>query len=257
MSVTILLGDKRPTICRLVSFVGQVIFMAPVVGKISGLKTHFCQMTIAGSPSYDSETIISELNFWLSGVERMNIRNCVVSNPPKLLSIYGYASATGCGSSMEGRSEVAARSFTQSERDAHSTWRELENVHFTLKSFLPFIKNCSVTIFVDNESSVNIIQNGSMKPECHQFAVEIFKTCTVNKVSLNMKWIPRDQNKEADLLSRLSDFIDTADWGLTTPFFKIINTKFGPFSVDCFANYYSEKVKQGDHLIPRREGIVT
>jgi hypothetical protein len=106
-------------------------------------------MEIANSPSYDivfafSETVKSELNFWLSGIEVLNICNCIISNPPKLLSIYGNASATGCGSFIEGKSVVAARSFTQSERDAHSTWRELENVHFTLKAFLPFIKDCSV-----------------------------------------------------------------------------------------------------------------
>jgi hypothetical protein len=83
-----------------------------------------------------------------------------------------------------------------------------------------------------------------MKPECHQFALEISKTCFVNRVSLYMEWIPRDKNKEADRLSRLSDFIDTDDWGLTDPFFTLIRNKFGPFMVDCFANFYNKKVKK-------------
>jgi hypothetical protein len=96
-----------------------------------------------------------------------------------------------------------------------------------------------------------------MKPECHQFAVEIFKVCSLNRVSLNMEWIPRDKNKEADRLSRLSDFIDTDNWGLIAPFFSLIISKFGPFSVDCFANFYNKKVVKFYSLfhVPGSSGV--
>ena len=46
----------------------------------------------------------------------------------------------------------------------------------------------------------------------------------------------------ADLASREADLVDIEDWCLSESFFKILNNEYGPFSVDCFANFYNAKV---------------
>jgi hypothetical protein len=80
---------------------------------------------------------------------------------------------------------VAARLFTHEEIEGHSTWRELENIHFSLKAFVSKIKGSNVKFFVDNKYTVSIIENGSMKLECHQFALEVFNFCGINNIFVN------------------------------------------------------------------------
>lgn len=214
-------------------------FFRSIVGNIARLMSCYCQISIASSDSYDSlvsliPAMVSEFNFWKSNIDALNLRQCLITNPPEVLSIFGDASSTGYGSFIKGMDIIAAKTFSQAERDAHSTWRDLENINFTLKDFLPFVKDRTVKFFVNNLACATITSNGSMKLLCQKIALEIFETCSKSRVSLSLEWIPRDKNKEADYLSRLSDILDTDDWGITPEFFKILNSRFGPFSVDCF-----------------------
>lgn len=246
-SIARLLAPSTVSIRDIASFVGRIISLGPVVGNISRLMSRFCQMSIAESISYDDVTVLdsnmkTELNFWNSKIEQLNSRACFSKKPPVTVVIEGDASSSGCGSFIQGQDLKAARLFTESERETHSTWRELENIHFSLKSLGRFLSGRSVKFRVDNQSSVNIIENGSMKADCHQFALEVQNFCFLNQISLHMEWIPRDENKEADLLSRLPDILDTDDWGLTKEFFRILDNRWGPFSLDCFANFYNFKV---------------
>ena len=54
-----------------------------------------------------------------------------------------------------------------------------------------------------------------------------------------MQWIPRISNQQADYISRI---IDTDDWQITEEFFLFLDGRWGPHSVDCFANYYNHKL---------------
>jgi hypothetical protein len=157
------------------------------------------QMLIANSFSYDSlvsldSSMRSELHFWKANIDALNLRRCIVSNPQEVLSIFGDASSTGYGSFIKGRDVIAAKTFSSVERDAHSTWRELENINCTLKAFLPFVRDRTVKFFVDNLACVTITANGSMKPSYQDLALQIYETCFANRVSLNLEWISRGQN---------------------------------------------------------------
>jgi hypothetical protein len=68
-----------------------------------------------------------------------------------------------------------------------------------------------------------------MKPSCQDLALQVYETCFANRVSLNLEWIPRGQNEEADYLSRLSDILDTDDWGVSSNFF--LNSRFKVWSL--------------------------
>jgi hypothetical protein len=139
----------------------------------------------------------------------------------------------------------------------HSTWRELANVHFSLEALMPFIKDSSVKFMVDSQSAQRILQCGSMKEDCHWFAKNTFELCLSNNVSLDVSWLPREQNKEADLISREPEILDTDDWGLSVSFFQFLQARWGQFSVDCFANFYNRKVDKfySFYQVPKTSGV--
>jgi hypothetical protein len=140
-SVDDLVGKEVFSVRQLASVVGHVISLGPVVGNIARLMSRFCQMSIANSFSYDSLVLLdslmrSKLYFWKANIDSLAPLYCL-----QVLSIFGDTSSTGCGSFIKGRDAIAAKTFSSVERDANSTWRELENINFTLKAFLPFVRD--------------------------------------------------------------------------------------------------------------------
>ena len=67
-------------------------------------------------------------------------------------------------------------------------------------------------------------------------ARNIFNICIRSGIYLEVQWIPRTMNQQADYISRL---IDTDDWHC---FYSSADGRWGPHSVDCFANYYNHKL---------------
>ena len=242
-----LLGLNVCPVRKLSSFVGQIISLLPVVGNCARVTTKMSQFLIAGAPSWDSvitltEAVRKEVLFWKENLDRFNIRHVGEISPPKVMHVIeGDASATGCGSWLN-REKLAARIFSPEERECHSTFRELANVHFSILAFLPQIKNSSVKFLVDNQAAVAIIDHGSSKPELQFFAKEIFHLCYDNSIKLTVQWVPRENHTLADQASREADAVDIEDWGINENFFKILNESYGPFSLDAFANFYNKKV---------------
>ena len=70
-------------------------------------------------------------------------------------------------------------------------------------------------------------------------ARRIFDICIRSGIHLEVQWIPRTSNQQADYISRL---IDTDDWQITDNFFIFLEDLWGLRSVDCFANYYNHKL---------------
>ena len=55
-----------------------------------------------------------------------------------------------------------------------------------------------------------------MKPYILNLAVACYKIAKAHSILLNVVWIPRDQNEEANFWSRV---IDYNDWGVSTEWF--------------------------------------
>ena len=241
-----LLVKDNCTIRDLAAFVGMIVSLMPVVGNCSRVTTKCSQICIAGARSWDDTTHISlpikrEILFWKDNVEKLNYRRVADQGPPKVFNIIeGDASSTGLGSILN-REHLAARIFSNEEKETHSTYRELSNIHYSLLAFLPRIKNSSVKFLVDSQSAARIVDSGSMKEELQWFATEIFHICFRNNISFRAEWIPRTQNTLADWASREADLIDIEDWQITTNFFTILNSRHGPFTLDAFSNSYNNK----------------
>ena len=247
---------------KLAGFVGQLVSMGPVLGDISRLKSRNCQIWVAVSPDWDSKVILrdsikSELRFWVENIDRLNAFDCFPSVEPICINVIeGDASSTGCGSVLNFEN-IAARIFSEEERGESSTWREIANIHFSLYSFLDRIKNRAVKFRTDSQSAAKICKVGSMNVMLQLIAEEIFDLCLKNKITLVVEWIPRTQNEMADAVSRLADAIDVDDWGISDEFFEILNNKWGPVSIDLFANYYNTKCERFYSLFfsPKSSGI--
>ena len=93
----------------------------------------------------------------------------------------------------------------------------------------------------DSQAAARICKVGSINPVLQHFAEAIFEICRQNNIILSVDWIPRTENQKADAISRLADAVDIDDWGISTEFFQILNNKWGPFTVDLFANFYNNK----------------
>ena len=97
-----------------------------------------------------------------------------------------------------------------------STWRELSVIEFSLQSFNSVLEGSHVRWFTDCQVAGKIVEVGSMKSDLQKMARRIFDICIRSGTHLEVQWIPRTLNQQADYISRL---IDTNDWQMTYEFF--------------------------------------
>lgn len=107
--------------------------------------------------------------------------------------------------------------WTSEESGKSSTWREMKAVETTLLSSADKISNRTVKVYTDNQNVVKIVKSGSMKKDLHDIACKIFFFCIKNHITLEVEWIPRDQNNEADCYSKIFDF---DDWSVSDVVFN-------------------------------------
>ena len=196
--------------------------------------------------------------FWLKNIRSINVNYIFdVKVPENPTIIKGDASSSGCGSFIVGSNEIAARLFSPEECQQHSTWRELENVRFSLEALAPYVSGSNVLFMTDSQSTQNILKRGSMKRACHDLASSTLEFCTTHDISLDVQWIPRGENKIADAISREPEILDTDDWGISPSFFQFLENRYGEFTLDAFANSYNTKVSRFYSLynVPGSAGV--
>ena len=98
----------------------------------------------------------------------------------------------------------------------------------------------SVTWFADNQDVVRIVNCGSRVPALQDLAINIFQTCLLNGVSIDMQWIPRDLNSVADDISK---FIDHDDYSINDTVCNALEDLWDPHTCDRFACPYNAKVQ--------------
>ena len=68
--------------------------------------------------------------------------------------------------------------------------------------------------------------------------MDIFSLSREYEVIIDIELIPRTENEAADYLSKIVDF---DDWSVEESYFRAIDSVWGPFTVDCFANSVNAK----------------
>ena len=132
-----------------------------------------------------------------------------------------------------------AGSWSQEEMSASSTLREILAVKYVLLSLVPKLAGSSIKWFTDNQNVPRILSCGSGKSHLQREALAIFHICCHSSISIEMEWIPRELNEQADFLSRI---YDADDWGVSDATFSCIDAVWGPHSIDRFANHLNHKL---------------
>jgi len=134
---------------------------------------------------------------------------------------------------------ICHRNLDFAEKALDSNERELIAAAYVILSCLPYIRNSSVTLHMDNINAVSILAKGSPKPRLQAHARLIFELCIDNNVNLTPVWIPRDLNQIADFLSKE---IDYEDYQTTGKFFQKVCSDMGKSpEVDLFADHNNAK----------------
>ena len=133
------------------------------------------------------------------------------------------------------------RMWNSKEVQESSTWPELKAIHFAILSFLDVLKGKTILWNTDNKNVVQIVETGSKKRNLQDLAILIFQLCKWNNIDVSMKWVPRNKNVQADVLSK---FIDYNDWQISSQFFDFIDGIWGPHSIDRFVNSENKKTRK-------------
>ena len=80
-----------------------------------------------------------------------------------------------------------------------------------------------------------------MKSDLQILAWNIYKICISNNINIELKWLPREQNVQADYFSKIFDF---DNWSVAENIFNMIQCKWGVSTIDRFADHKNRKVKK-------------
>ena len=87
--------------------------------------------------------------------------------------------------------------------------------------------------------AVRILSVGSRSPALQNEALVIFDASVAHQVRIEPEWIPREENQQADLISRI---IDHDDWSVHPDIFQRLERMWGPHTVDRFASFFNTQL---------------
>ena len=132
------------------------------------------------------------------------------------------------------------QNWSDFEKAQSSTFRELLAVSLSMKAFAESLKAQTVTWFTDNQNVVRIVNSGSKTPALQELAMDIYRSCLLNGVNIDMQLIPRDINSVADDISKLFDY---DDYMMSDAVFNALDDLWGPHTCDRFACSYNAKIQ--------------
>ncbi len=134
---------------------------------------------------------------------------------------------------MELGPKVAHGLWNHEESCMSSTWRELKAIENVLQSFASLLQGQVVKWFTDNQAVVSIVEVGSGKPHLQLLALSVQQICIRHNMRMELDWVPRSKNEQADAFSRI---MDHDDWSLNPAVFQQLDRLWGAHTLDCFAN---------------------
>ena len=241
---------------------GKIISTKWVVGDITHLKTRHLYSMIESRIAWDKRMsvnhyreVISELVFWKNNFTRLNVKHIRPYCIPDLV-VASDASATGLGAHAQvgTRELIVRKNFSPEEADTSSTHREVYAILYALASYKALCIGKSVLWFTDNFGASRVVPKGSGVRALQEMAESIHNICDSNRIDLRVQWVPREAIYYADHLSKL---VDHDDWCTTPYFFRVLDQKWGPFSVDRFADNNNTKLKRfnSKYLCPNTEHV--
>ena len=254
------LNSKKCDANFIARIAGRIISMGPALGPISRLMTRGLYTFIQSRSSWFKEEIlgeetITELKFWESNIRKASgfrIKGSAITTKV----IFSDASDHGYGGFVMTRlgNQIAKGSFDKAECIESSTYRELIAVKYILQSFGNLVADEKILWYTDNMNTARIIEVGSKKPKLTTIALDIFSISVAKNIEIHPIWIPREQNCEAD---KISKDLDSDSWGIDGETFNFIEENFGNFTYDRFADEFNRRTKlfSARYFCPGADGI--
>ena len=241
---------------------GKIVSTKFIIGNIIHLKTRNIFKTIEERSSWDSKfnlsvqpETIKEIVFWKNNIKNLNKKFIREYKTPSFV-VYSDASDSGLASiyKEKGKDYVCYKNFSDKEKSLSSTWRELEAIRYSLNCSKEKFKNKIIFWYTDNYACSLIVRKGSTKSHLHNLALEIHNLTFKYSIDLNVCWVPREENTEADLLSKQ---IDYDDWYITSELVSMLTRKWGKVTIDRFASHTNRKVDRfnSKYICPGTEGV--
>ena len=184
--------------------------------------------------------LMEELRFWLTNLCYLNGYNIRPKESLEPLTIHTDASGVGYGGYFASLRDVNIHGHWSAEQSGKSsTFRELLAILLVLRTSVKHLQHKKVKIFSDSQSACRIVQVGSRILELQNIEVDIFNICFINDIMIETQWIPRAENRIADVLSKT---IDLDDWKLNPELFAMLHRAWGPFTIDRFAASYNTQL---------------
>lgn len=247
-NVDSILSSSQPVTARkLASVIGQIISMSFALGNVCQILTRNLHLPILDRNCWDGylhldQGSIDELKFWSEKYALLPFRSLSPIHRCVERIVFTDASDfAAAGVLLQSQNQIVRVMFDENEKKQSSTYRELKAVEFTLKSFNSQLRSRFVKLYTDNQNVVRIINVGSMKRELQEIALSIFQMCLSFSIFLDVSWVPRNLNVEADAYSKIFDF---DDWSVHAEIFNLFNKKWGPYTCDRFADSKNFKVSK-------------
>ena len=96
-------------------------------------------------------------------------------------------------------------------------------------------------LYADNKAVTFITDFGSNNSHLDEIAKDIFCFTSAQGIRLSVEWISRTLNQRADYYSKIVDY---DDWCVFSNYFRNVDSRWGPFTVDCFASYANAKLSR-------------
>ncbi|VDH97494.1 Hypothetical predicted protein [Mytilus galloprovincialis] len=224
---------------QLARITGKIISFMPSLGNICRIMSRNMMMLVATSRFWEERIFLTlkaqqEINFWLNNCHTLPRKNLFQQTYLPDRIVYTDASSYACGGFIvETVHQVVHKMWSNIEASKSSTYRELKAVFITLSSLVQCFSNRLVKVYTDNQNVVRIIKAGSMNSKLQDIAIDIFNFCLKLSISLEVEWIPRNQNQIADIYSKIFDF---DDWFVSDLYFNYFNKAWGPYTCDLFAD---------------------
>ena len=238
------LWSERTTPRNVAKIAGQIISMEPAIGPLTSLMTRRMYKFVDNGEYWDEPKKLTsearrEIMFWS---ESIVAHNGYRIKPKHAITkvVYSDASNDGYGGYIVSKLDkpIAQGSFNEKQKEKSSTHREVFAVLHVLESLKKKLQGETILWHSDNINVAKIITKGSKKPDMQDIAMAIFSLCIKYNITIIPRWIPREENMEADAISKLHD---TDNWGIDWESFNYIQECFGTFTIDRFADERNKK----------------
>ena len=233
---------QKPIVAReLAKVAGSIISLELGMGDLVHLRTKAMQMMIATAPSWETavqwtEQATDEVWFWIDHLyasNGMSLEKAVASGCVSYSDASGVAAAAIISPGPQKVRVIVNYTFTPEERHGSSTYRELLAVVHGIDQTKTLFVGMSISWWTDCANIVHVIKRGSMPPRLLNLALRLFHVTRLYRIRLNVIWIPRSLNEQADFFSRITDY---NDWGVKPEVVAMCTAIWIKPTIDRFAD---------------------